>query len=167
VAQHLSQADTGAAAIIDSIRGVQVALTVTNGYTDSRQRQHSLTRFIPLPNMGLAHTQSCGDVPILGTALTATEITQADGTPAVNLTWSPATDETSGEKDVVSYVIWRKLSTHLTFGNPYLSVPAGSAAYIYTDAAVAHGAVYVYQLAAEDCTPALSSTTTSSSVTIP
>ena len=167
VPQHLALADTGAAAIIDSIHGIQISFTVTNGSTGAAERQHSLSRFISLPNMGLAHRQTCGDVPILGTALTATEITQPDSTPAVKLTWSPATDETGGEKDVVSYVLWRKLSTDPGFGNPYLSIPAGSPSYLYVDAAVTSGATYVYQLAAEDCTPSLSATTTSGSVTIP
>jgi len=164
---HLSPADTGTAAKIDSVRGMQISLTVTNGSTGAAERQHSLTRYVPLPNMGLSSHLTCGDPPILGTGLTAAEITQPDSTPAVQLTWSPATDEYGGEKNVVSYVLWRKLSTDPAWGNPYLSIPAGSASYLYVDAAVAHGATYVYQLAAENCTPALSSTTSSGSVVIP
>ena len=164
---HLAPADTGAAAIIDSIRGIRVTLTVTNGQAGAAERRYTLVRFMELPNIGIATRQTCGDAPILGTALTATRITQLDGTPAVRLAWNPATDEYGGEKDVVQYVVWRKQITDLTWGTPYLSLPAGSPTYVYDDAAVASGVTYQYQLAAEDCTPSSSPTATSAPVTIP
>jgi prepilin-type N-terminal cleavage/methylation domain-containing protein len=164
---HLARADTGAGATIDSIRGVRVTLTVTNGETGPAERRHTLTRFIELPNVGLATRQTCGDAPILGTALAATRVVQPDGTSAVRLAWNPATDEFGGEKDVVRYVIWRKRITDFTWGTPYLSLPAGSPTYLYVDAAVASGVTYEYELATQDCTPTLSQTTVSAPVTIP
>jgi prepilin-type N-terminal cleavage/methylation domain-containing protein len=167
VAVHLALGDTGAYAAIDSVRGVLLSLTVTNGSTGAAERQHTVTRFVSLPNTGLAHRQTCGDIPILGQTIAATEITQPDSTPAVTLTWNPATDENNGEKDVATYVLWRKKTTDATWGNPYLSIPAGSPSYSYTDAAVTSGTSYQYQLAAEDCTPSLSATTTSNVVAIP
>src|SRR5439155_1197931 len=78
-----------------------------------------------------------------------------------------ATDEYGGEKDVVQYVIWRKRITDVTWGTPYLSLPAGSPTYVYDDAVVTSGLTYQYQLAAADCTPSSSPTTTSAPVTIP
>jgi len=164
---HLALADTGAAAVIDSIRGIRVTLTVTNGQSGAAERRYTLVRFMELPNVGIASRRTCGDVPILGTTLTAAGITQLDGTRAVRLTWNPATDESGGEKDVVQYVIWRKQITDLTWGTPYLSLPAGSPTYVYDDAAVLSGATYQYQLAAADCTPSSSPTTASAPVTIP
>ena len=67
----------------------------------------------------------------------------------------------------MQYVVWRKQITDLTWGTPYLSLPAGSPTYVYDDAAVASGVTYQYQLAAEDCTPSSSPTATSPPVTIP
>ena len=164
---HLAPADTGAAAVIDSIRGIRVTFTVTNGLSGAAERRYTLVRFMELPNIGIASRRTCGDAPILGTALTASSITQTDGTPAVRLAWNAATDEYAGEKDVVQYVIWRKRITDLTWGTPYLSLPAGSPTYVYDDAAVLSGATYQYQLAAADCTPSSSPTTASAPVTIP
>ncbi|HMC69298.1 MAG TPA: prepilin-type N-terminal cleavage/methylation domain-containing protein [Mycobacteriales bacterium] len=164
---HFALADTGAAAVIDSIRGIRVTLTVTNGQSGAAERRYTLQRFMELPNVGIASRRTCGDAPILGTTLTATGITQLDGTPAVRLAWNAATDEYGGEKDVVQYVIWRKRVTDLTWGTPYLSLPAGNPTYVYDDAAVTSGATYQYQLAAADCTPSSSPTTASAPVTIP
>ena len=165
---HFALADTGAAAVIDSVRGIRVTFTVSNGQSGKAERRYTLVRFMELPNVGIATRRTCGDAPILGTTLTATGITQVDGTPAVRLAWNPATDEYGGEKDVVQYVIWRKRITDVTWGTPYLSLPAGSPTYLYDDAAVTSGVTYQYQLAAADCTPSSSSpTTTSAPVTIP
>ena len=47
------------------------------------------------------------------------------------------------------------------------SVLADTPAYLYDDAAVTSGVTYQYQLAAADCTPSSSPTTTSAPVTIP
>ena len=164
---HFALADTGAAAVIDSVRGIRVTFTVSNGQSGKAERRYTLVRFMELPNVGIATRRTCGDAPILGTTLTATGITQVDGTPAVRLAWNPATDEYGGEKDVVQYVIWRKRITDVTWGTPYLSLPAGSPTYLYDDAAVTSGVTYQYQLAAADCTPSSSPTTTSAPVTIP
>ncbi len=161
---HLALADSGLAARIDSVRAVQVNFTVTNGLTGTAERKRALSRFIRLPNVGLANRQTCGDAPQLGTALTAT----LNGA-AVDLRWNAAIDETAGEKDVTRYVLWRRLSTDLTWGDPYLSIPpAGTATYLYTDnAGLVSGKTYIYGLAAQDCTPTNSSLTQSLTVTIP
>jgi len=164
---HFALADTGAAAVIDSIRGIRVTFTVTNGQSGAAERRYTLVRFMELPNVGMETRRTCGDAPILGTTLTAAGITQLDGTPAVRLAWNAATDEYGGAKDVVQYVIWRKRITDVTWGTPYLSLPAGSPTYVYDDAAVLSGATYQYQLAAADCTPSSSPTTASAPVTIP
>src|SRR5579884_3790346 len=161
---HLAPQDTGAAAVIDSIRAVRITLTVTNGLTGVEERRRTLTRMVNLPNVGIANKKTCGSPPILGTALGASAIVQADGTPAVQLTWNPAVDETAGEKDVVRYVLWRRVGSATDWGTPYLSIPAGSASYVYTDAAVTSGQTYQYLLAAQDCTPSLSTTSSASGV---
>ncbi len=162
---HLALADSGPAARIDSVRAVQVSFTVTNGLTGTAERRRALSRFIRLPNVGLANKQTCGDMPLLGTALTASWNAVAGG---VNLNWNAATDEASGERDVTRYVIWRRLATDLVWGDPYLSIPpAGLANYLFTDRAVTSGAQYVYGLAAQDCTPTNSTLVPSAQVNIP
>ena len=167
VALHGDAADTGSASIIDSIRAVQITMTVTDGNTGAKEHRRQLSRLVTLPNAGLPVRQTCGDAPILGVGLTANEQTLPSGDKAVQLQWNAATDETSGEKDVIRYVIWRKLSTDTGFADPYLSIPAGAAPYSYTDAAVDTGQTYVYMLKAQDCSPSLSTTgAVSSAVTV-
>lgn len=163
---HLSAGDTAALARIDSIRGVRVTLTVTNGLTGAAERQRQLTRLIPLPNAGLAAKRSCGDAPLLGTGINAAAVTNA-GVTIARLTWSQSTDESGGERDVVRYVIWRKKTSDASWGDPLLSIPAGAANYSYDDATVEPGESYQYQLAAQDCTPLLSNQATSGVVAIP
>jgi prepilin-type N-terminal cleavage/methylation domain-containing protein len=167
VALHGDAADTGTASVIDSIRAVRVTFTVTDGNTGVKEHKRQLSRLITLPNAGLPVRQTCGDPPILGVALTAIEQTLPSGDKAVQLTWNAAVDEIGGEKDVIRYVIWRELSTATSWGDPYLSIPAGAAPYTYTDAAVDTGSTYKYKLKAQDCSPSLSTTeAVSASVTI-
>lgn len=162
---HLAVADSGPAARIDSVRVVQVSLTVTNGLTGTAERKRAVSRYIRLPNVGLANKQTCGDEPILGTALTATWNGATNG---VDLTWGAAVDELGGEKDVTRYVIFRKLVTDPLWGDPYLSIPpTGTTPYLYTDHDVVSGTSYIYGLSAQDCTPSNSSVASSLAVTIP
>lgn len=161
---HLALSDTGPVSRIDSVRAVQVSFTVTNGDTGTVERRRALSRYMRLPNVGLANKKTCGDEPILGAALTATW----NGVDGVALAWNAATDETGGEKDVQRYVIWRRLNTELAFGDPYLSIPpAGTATYVYTDKDVVSGSTYIYGLAAQDCTPLTSTRVESFQVNIP
>jgi hypothetical protein len=162
---HLALSDTGAVSRIDSVRAVQVSFTVTNGLTGTAERTRALSRYMRLPNVGLANKKTCGDEPILGVGLTATWNPVAGG---VDLAWNAAVDEVGGEKDVQRYVIWRRLSTELAFGDPYLSIPpAGLPVYGYTDAAVVSGSSYIYGLAAQDCTPLTSTRVETLQVNIP
>jgi prepilin-type N-terminal cleavage/methylation domain-containing protein len=167
VKSHLSSADTAQFALIDSVRAVRLALTVTNGLTETAERRRSLARLIHLVNGGLAARKTCGDAPLLGTGLTASVTTLGAGAPVVMLGWNAATDEFGGETDVERYVIWRRRASEPVFTDPYLSIPAGNPTYSYTDAAVASGESYVYALAAQDCTPSLSPRVTIGPVSVP
>lgn len=163
---HLSSADTGRSALTDSIRAIRVALGATNGLTGDQERQVELTRLIPLPNAGFGVMSTCGSAPVLGVALSASLIS-VSGAPAVRLAWSPATDETGGELDVVRYVIWRREAGATGWGDPFRAIPAGLTAYTYQDATVEPGKTYQYALAAQDCTPTLSPLAQSGLVSIP
>jgi hypothetical protein len=76
-------------------------------------------------------------------------------------------DEASGEKDVIRYVVWRRDPAVLDWGDPYLSIPTGSASYSYLDQDVVSGSTYQYAVAAQDCTPRISSQLTSGAVAVP
>jgi len=162
---HGSTADTGLAAKIDSIRAVQVYAYTTNGLTGTQQVQRQLITTIAIPNAGLAKQLSCGDPPIFGQ--TVTGAWNGDlVTPKITLTWPAATDETSGQKDVQQYVIYRRTAAG-SFADALQSIPAGHPTYTYTDPTVLIDSTYVYQVAALDCTPTESTPATSNTVVIP
>jgi len=158
---HGDVADTGAAARIDSLRAIEVAFTVTNGMTGTDQRTRSISFTISMPNVGLANPYICGHAPVLGTTLSASWLIDTTLTPpdtAMQLTWSPATDEVGGEHDVVRYVLWRRLAGATSWGEPVGSVSAGNPSPAWTDETARPGSPgFQYALAAQDCTPSLSS----------
>ncbi len=162
---HLGAADTGQAALIDSIRAVRVSVTATNGKEGELERTAQLTRIIRMPNVGFGTLEMCGGPPILGTAIAADVVDLGGGEYAVNLGWGQAVDEAAGEQDVVRYVIYRRAPQD-GWGDPYLSIPAGEASYTYQDAAVKQTDVWIYGLAAQDCTPRLSEIAFTGNVTI-
>ena len=164
---HSAAADTAMAAWPDSIRAVRVTLGGTNGLTGDEESRVETSRLIALPNAGLAILNTCGSPPLLGVAFAATATTLPGGDPAVDLTWTPAVDESGGEGDVVRYVLWRRYWGESDWGDPYVAIPAGAATYTYTDAAVQSGVGYEFALAAQDCTPTLSALTASPPVIVP
>jgi hypothetical protein len=162
---HLAPTDTGAAAKIDSIRGARLSFTTTNGLSGTAEKTRAITRLVWMPNAGQANRKTCGDEPIFGSGTySVTAITLA-GVHGAQLNWAAATDENSGEKDVARYVIYRRVSTSPDWEDPYESVPAGLAYYVYQDMAVDSAVTYVYGIAAQDCTPKLSTIRASANVT--
>lgn len=165
---HRVPADTAASALADSIRAVRVSFRSTNGLTGDAERIVSASRMIDMPNAGFSLMQTCGDEPIHGDTLGAEIIDLGGGAYASRLTWIAAIDETAGELDVARYVIYRQATPVSTdWGDPYLSIPAGLATYSYDDGLVALGETYQYALAAQDCTPMLSTLEMSGLVMVP
>ncbi len=163
---HLAAGDTARSALADSIRAVDVRFTATNGLTGSNERTVELARLIPLPNAGFGQLATCGSPPLLGTTLGAAPAVSATGEKVIRLTWGRATDESGGEADVVRYVLYRRVSGAASWGDPYRAIPAGASTYSTDDAAATPGVQYEYALAAQDCTPALSSLTSAGPVQI-
>ena len=158
---HLAIGDTLPVSRIDNVRAVLVSFSVTNGLSGSSERRRPLSRYIRLPNVGLATKQTCGDPPILGTGITA----QPDLVRGIDLSWNAAVDELAGERDVVRYVIWRRFAGDSSWGDPFLSLPpAGTPSYVYTDLDVIADSTYQYGLVAQDCTPTNSSLVASGAV---
>ncbi|NNE35027.1 MAG: hypothetical protein HKN13_07325, partial [Rhodothermales bacterium] len=164
-----SPADTGNAAAMDLIKAVRVTVKATNGQSGPDERTAELSRVILMRNADLERIKTCGDTPLLGAVGLTAQATDpdGDGTFQVDLAWAPATDETMGELDVISYTIWRRAAADLTWGDPYLSIPAGQVSYTYEDASVVPGETYTYAVAAKDCTPSVSSQETSAPVVVP
>ncbi len=148
---------------IDSLRAVLVSYVITNGQTGTLERTQRISLNIPLPNMGLKQLKICGSEPILGTGLLAV---YQPLTGKIRLTWNPAFDENSGEKDVVRYVIWRKKSTDPVWTDPLTSIAAGLANYTYDDGqSLDPSTTYEYRMAAQDCSPKLSTQVAASATT--
>lgn len=156
-AVHNSPADTGSTRRIDGVHGVRLTLTATSDASGDDEKRASIDRLVKLPNVGLSRRPTCGDAPLLGTSLTAVPDLNDDGDPIVELFWGQATDESGGEEDVVRYVLYRRSTGSGDWGEPMLSIPSGQSSYTYTDASVSPGQSYDYGLAAQDCTPSLSS----------
>jgi prepilin-type N-terminal cleavage/methylation domain-containing protein len=151
-------------AYIDSIRAVRVNVYATNGQSGTREIKRALVTTVRIPNAGLTKQRSCGDAPIFSrTVAVAFDAVTA----VVRLTWTAAVDETSGERDIERYVIYRRLASAAGFDDALQSIPAGQATYTFDDAAVLNGATYVYGVTALDCTPLESSTALTTAITIP
>lgn len=165
VAVHLAASDTAVAARIDSVRGVRVNFTATNGRTGSDERTRAITRVVAMPNAGLANRKTCGDEPLAVTGLVAGLVPPP--TDGIRLTWNASIDEGAGERDVIRYAIWRRLLSDPNWGDPYESIPAGLANYSWTDEVLNHGDTYMYAVAAQDCTPTLSQIATVGPILFP
>lgn len=164
---HGSVADTGHIAMIDSVKAVRIVAGSYNRYaTGTDADEATLSRLVDLPNAGFGRLLTCGDEPILGSTLTAGITVGGTGSPAVQLSWGPSVDEAGGEEDVIRYVLWRRVFGG-DWGDPFLSIPAGSSSYTYVDGTVLPGWRYQYALAAQDCTPSFSGRTTSGWILVP
>ena len=162
---HGMPSDTAAAARIDSLAAVEVAFTVSNGSTGAALRTRSISFMVPMPNIGTKKVTSCGDLPIFGSGLTAQwTIDNAAAPPDtfMLLRWTRAVDETGGESDVQAYIIWRRLAASPDWEEPLASVPAGAALPSFADQSARPGTAFTYAVAAQDCTPSLSTMSTAS-----
>ncbi len=169
---HGAAADVNPSARADSLAAVEVAFTVTNGLTGAVQRSRSISFMVPMPNVGIKKVTSCGDIPILGTSVNAAWVIDNLVSPpdtTMILTWNRAVDEIGGESDVRTYVIWRRNVGAPTWGEPLASVPAGAVAPSFADESAVPLILpgYQYGLAAQDCTPTLSTMTTVNAPLVP
>ncbi len=173
-AVHGTSADTGAFALTDSIRLVRVRMrSVFHDLKTKQDVYREIRATIRVMNAGLTDHTTCGSPPIAVTP-TAIVVPAGDSLPAtyVKIQWPKSTDDGGGEKDVERYVLYRRLAAATTFDQPFASVPAGTATgspakYLFQDTDVQSGQQWIYGVAAQDCTPLISTVGTASSVTIP
>lgn len=164
-ALHNAPGDTGISALSDSVRAVRLSFMASNGATPPNELRRAITRLIRIPNAGLEAFATCGDAPVTPGGFNALATVTATGAPAVQLTWSASADEAGGEKDVIRYVLYRSDGAVAAFGDPFLSIASGAASYTYTDTQVSAGTQYWYAVAAQDCTPTVSTPTVARTVT--
>ncbi len=165
---HGSIADTGKYAIVDSITTVKVKLVAV--YHDPRQPTTTATRTIRstlvIMNAGLVNATTCGNPPLGVTVTDSTSLAGASS-PFITVMWNASGDDGGGEKDVVSYAIYRRPSSASTFNQPVATVPAGSATYSWTDNNVASGDQWIYGVSAQDCTPSSSPIGATGTIIVP
>ncbi len=152
--------------MVDSIRSVQVTYRVTNGDTGSAQRIQSFSLTSALPNLANPALATCGNQPQPIPSVTAVP-SGSSTNDSVTVTWQPSPDEWSGERDIMRYIVWRRLATDLTWNNPFTSIPNGQASYTFVDLTAPHGVGVEYAVSAQDCTPSFSNPVSSSMVTPP
>jgi type II secretory pathway pseudopilin PulG len=117
-------------------------------------------------NVGLLTVRSCGAGPVAPSGVTGTRANNANGDPvSVAVAWTASTDDGAGAADVAGYSVLRQPSG----GGSWVSVgnlPArGTGTYTFTDYALKQG-TWVYGVAAVDCGPTWSATTSQSGTVI-
>ena len=165
---HGAVDDTGRTALTDSIRAVRVHfVTASRDPRTGKDALRTVEVLVRLMNAGLLDRTSCGQPPY--SVSLPTVVASAVGSARLaTITWSRSSDDGTGEKDIERYALFRRLSSATAFGDPFSSIPATTAAtYSFTDSNIIAGQTYVYGVAAQDCTPLLSSVSASAPVTIP
>jgi hypothetical protein len=152
--------------MIDSIRAVQITYRVTNGDTGAAQRIQSFSLTSALPNLATQPLQTCGNTPQPVPSVTAATSGVA-GADSVTVTWNPSPDEWGGERDIMRYIVWRRLATDSTWNAPFASVPNGQLSYSLVDLTAPDTIGVEYAISAQDCTPSFSNPVSSNEVTPP
>lgn len=162
---HNSKADSAKSALTDSIRVVRVR--ITGQFTDRKgvKNARPVETGVRIMNAGLLHFHTCGDPPIMSSAVTAV----ATNNPSTNVTvtWNSSVDQTSGEKDVEQYSIYRRTAANPLFSEPIASIPGGTPTYTFTDTQVQSGDQLIYGIAAVDCGGNSSAVQSAPQVTVP
>jgi len=148
----LTSADT----LLSAISQISVQLKAV--YQDEFGHRHyrSVSEAVPLLNSGLSHIAGCGAAPGAPATFAATARPAGD---SVHLHWSRSPDEGGGQNDVQDYVVYRRAEPSTTW-SAVITVPTGASDTSAVDTGLpGSGQKYDYALAAEDCTPSMSSIT--------
>jgi prepilin-type N-terminal cleavage/methylation domain-containing protein len=162
--------DTGIAisARVDAIRAVEVNYEVVSSQNTGTARTKLVNYMVPMPNTARPRlSRACGRAPIFGNAVTAAWRTSGPGPAGIELTWNSSIDQLSGEEDVIRYVVWRRIVGATSWGEPHVALGATTPTYTWRDVSVMSGTRYEYTVAAQDCTPTVSSTSASNAVLVP
>lgn len=165
VATATTAADSANFVRADSVRAVRFRFRVTNGQTGVEEAIRDVETLIEVPNNGIPMPTVCGRSPLPPATLSLVDAGLGDG--RVTVTWTASPDQTIGEVDVRQYILWRRLASATVFSEPLLVVRAEAAQPTYTSTILDNlpGTAYVFGVAAQDCTPNLSTTLTSTVTT--
>ena len=161
--------DTGVSARTDSLRAVRIRLVGV--FRDPRGKEilDTVETNVRILNAGLNRYTTCGERPFFGGAPIAVRVLLPTGAWAVRVTWSIATDEVGGEKDVERYAVYRRRDGAGNFDDePIAIIPAaGRASYTITDSDVLQNDNWQYGVDAQDCSPSASDIATTAIINIP
>jgi prepilin-type N-terminal cleavage/methylation domain-containing protein len=145
--------DTASATRPDSVRAIRLSLRFTNGKSGTDERFRDIETIVRAPNNGIPMPTVCGRNPIAPTSLTVVDT--AWGSGKLWFTWSRSTDQDAGEKDVLQYILYRKLQSATTWSDPLMIVRAVAAQTSYTQMISGNtpGTAYTFGVSAQDCTP--------------
>jgi len=161
--------DTLRTRLLSNLRAVIVSYIVTNGMVGANERTRPMTLIVPFPNLLSNQLKTCGNNPQPQAAPTVA--LDPDG-HSVDVSWSANPDETGGERDIMAYVMWRRIVGTPSWGTPFISVPSGNPPnYHFVDGSVPQDTIpqpWEYAIAAQDCTPSYSSPVASvTSINVP
>jgi hypothetical protein len=163
---HGSPADTGrSSALIDSIRAVRIRFTLVHHDPKTGDALRKMETTIRVINSGLNRQTTCGEPPL--SVMPTVTATNVGGIPRVTVAWNRSGDEGAGEKDVERYAVYKRLVAFADFSEPFAGVPAGAASYSFVDTDVHTGEIWIYGVAALDCTPNSSSVGSTVAITVP
>ncbi|MGQ0649489.1 MAG: PilW family protein [Gemmatimonadaceae bacterium] len=159
-----------ASQIADSIRTVSLSVRgVFRGY-DLRNQAKTYERYVStqtnLANIGLSQRNACGDVPLNPGTPVATRVPNVIApliTDKVQVVFTKSNDETTGEKDVERYAVFRRVVGAL-WDEPIAVVGKSGGPYMWEDFDIQAGVNFEYGVAAQDCSPANSTIRTSVAV---
>lgn len=159
-------ADTGVAvsARIDQLRAVEVTYEAK---ATGSNRPEIVRYLVPLPNVENARqSRACGRPPLQPNS---PGVTWRSDSQFVQITIPAAVDDGAGERDAIRYVIWRQRVGFGSWGEPISTVAATQrSTYIVRDNGMpVRNASYRYGVAVQDCTPNVSSMSTSADVYVP
>jgi prepilin-type N-terminal cleavage/methylation domain-containing protein len=143
----------------DRLRGVLISFMVTNGLADTAERTRPVSVIASLPNIGMRQLQTCGAKPLPTSAPVVTDM----GPGVLKISWTASPDESGGERDVMRYQVTRMADFAPGVWQNVASVPAGGV-YTITDSGLNTTVHYSYAVAAQDCTPAFSASSSSGGV---
>ncbi len=182
VGVHGSVADTGEtatlAAGVDRIRAIIVQ--ASGQYRDARPGAPLVRRATrtqtTLINMTMLNRPSCGLAPDPVAATAA--LVLVNGQPShVRISWTKASDDGAGERDIERYLIYRAVNG-AAYGEPLEELPSvnGAVATYYWDdqdvkrpptASNPISNTFAYAIVVQDCQPSLSTPATTSTLVVP
>jgi Tfp pilus assembly protein PilW len=160
--------DTANAVRPDSVRAIRINVRVTNGKTGADERTRDFSQMIQVPNNGLPSPNVCGRSPFPPAAFTVYSDT-LPGSGIVYFRWDRSPDHAGGEYDVRQYVVWSRDDTATVWSDPLIMIKADTTV-TYDSVAVGgftSGSQYDFAIAAQDCTPAVSTLLTVNSHVAP